>query len=34
VIRLGHVNRQGWVLLVSGAAGGIAITMILDRIAS
>lgn len=34
VIRLGHMNRQGWVLLVSGAAGGIAITMILDRIAS
>lgn len=34
VIRLGHVDRQGWVLLVSGAAGGIATTMILDRIAS
>ncbi len=33
VIRLGHVDRKGWVLLLSGAAGGIATTMVLDRLA-
>lgn len=34
VVRLRLLDRRGWVLVVSGAAGGIAATMILDRIAA
>jgi hypothetical protein len=34
VVRFRLLDRRGWVLVVSGAAGGIALTMILDRIAA
>lgn len=34
IVRFRLLDRRGWVLVVSGAAGGIAATMILDRLTS